>query len=355
MINWLSEELDRISKHDNYIRPKKVRNVIRLDANENLVLDKKFLSEIAVQTAKTTDLREYPLEQFDEIYKQLAKYNDVNEKYLAVGNGSDQILELILSTIGRGRRATVFTPTFSYFINRCELHGIGVDSVPLSKEDNNLYKKEFLESAYGSDIVYICSPNNPTGNQFDKQIVLEILDSLQDKLILVDEAYVEFADYSLTTDVIKYDNVIALRTLSKAFGLAGARIGYLVASDKFAHIFRSRIQSPYPLSSLSLAIASVILSNFNYVKESIELIKKERKRVFDQISEINVFKSFRSDANFLFFEFYDRYYSIIQALEREKLIVKALGDIDDRKGCIRVTIGTREINDIFLETIQQTI
>ena len=77
--------------------------------------------------------------------------------------------------------------------------------------------------------------------------------------------------------------------------------------------------------------------------------------MFDQISEINVFKSFKSDANFLFFESYDRYYSIIQALEREKLIIKALGNIGDRKGCIRVTIGTREINDIFLETIKRII
>jgi histidinol-phosphate aminotransferase len=355
MKNWLYDKLDKISKFNDHNRPRKDKSSLKLDANENFALEEKFISEIAVQAAKNTDLREYPLEQFEDLYGQLAKYTSVNKKYLAVGNGSDQIIELILSTIGKGQRATVFTPTFSYFINRCELHELKLDSVPLNKENNAMYKIEFLQSAKQSDIVYICSPNNPTGNQFDKQSILEIIDSLEDKLILLDEAYVEFADYSLMSVATKYDNLIVLRTLSKAFGLAGARVGYFIANERFAQIFRSTIQSPYPLNSLSLAIAAIVLSKSSYINETIRMIKEERKRVFEQLAKINGIKPSKSHANFIFFECYEKYPLILESLKKRRLAVKTFGNIGGRKGCIRVTIGTKNMNDKFLESIKKAV
>lgn len=355
MKNWLSEKLDNISKFDSYNRPNKNIGSLKLDANENFALKKKFILDIAIQAAKVTDLREYPLDQFQEIYRQLAKYTGINKKYLAVGNGSDQIIELILSIIGKGQRVTIFTPTFSYFINRCKLHELTVYRVPLSRENNTLHKIEFLESAKLSDIVYICSPNNPTGNQFDKQMILEIIDSLEDKLILLDEAYVEFADYSLLPYAPKYDNVIILRTLSKAFGLAGARVGYLVANERFAQVFRSSIQSPYPLNSLSLTIAGIVLSQYNYVNKTIKMIKEERTRVFYQLARLQGIKPFKSNANFIFFESFNKYEAILKSLKKERLVVKAFGNVEGRKGCIRVTIGTKNMNDKFLQSIEKSI
>lgn len=355
MKNWLSEKLDNISKFDSYNRPNKNIGSLKLDANENFALKKKFILDIAIQAAKVTDLREYPLDQFQEIYRQLAKYTGINKKYLAVGNGSDQIIELILSIIGKGQRVTIFTPTFSYFINRCKLHELTVYRVPLSRENNTLHKIEFLESAKLSDIVYICSPNNPTGNQFDKQMILEIIDSLEDKLILLDEAYVEFADYSLLPFAPKYDNVIILRTLSKAFGLAGARVGYLVANERFAQVFRSSIQSPYPLNSLSLTIAGIVLSQYNYVNKTIKMIKEERTRVFYQLARLQGIKPFESNANFIFFESFNKYEAILKSLKKERLVVKAFGNVEGRKGCIRVTIGTKNMNDKFLQSIEKSI
>ena len=355
MRTWLSEKLEQLSKLDNYIRPERIKNSIKLDANENFVLNRNFISEIALQAIKYTDLREYPIEQFEKIYKQLAEYIGISKKYLAIGNGSDQIIELILSIIGRERRATVFTPTCSYFINRCKLHDVTVTRVPLNKTDNTIRKVEFLNSAKQSDVVYICSPNNPTGNQFDKRLVLEIIDILEDKLIVVDEAYVEFADYSLTSDVVKYNNIVILRTLSKAFGLAGARIGYLISNEKFAQVFRSIIQSPYPVNSLSLTIASMILSNYSYIKDTIELIKNERKRVFDHLAKLNGIKAFNSNANFIFLETYDKYNAILKELEKGGIVVKMIGDIEGYTGCIRATVGTKEMNDKFIESIERAI
>ncbi|MEW6605543.1 MAG: histidinol-phosphate transaminase, partial [Thermoproteota archaeon] len=195
-------------------------------------------------------------------------------------------------------------------------------------------------------------PNNPTGNQIDRKTVIEIVDSLKDKLILVDEAYVDFADYSLSADATKRRNVIVLRTLSKAFGLAGARVGYMVANEKFICTFRSVIQSPYPISTLSLAIASGVLARADHVRQTIKTVRNERDRVFDRLSRLDGIKVFRSDANFLFIEAGRHYQLISKTLESSGIVVKMLGNVAGHRGCMRVTIGTREMNDKFLQCIE---
>jgi histidinol-phosphate aminotransferase len=259
----------------------------------------------------------------------------------------------LLSTLG-GRHATVFSPTFSYFVNRCKLHGIKVYQVPLEL-DFTLDKKAFMKTAKRSDLIYICSPNNPTGNQLDRREMIEIVDSLEDRLVLIDEAYVDFADYSLSSEAIKRNNVIVLRTLSKAFGLAGARVGYIVSNRKFVKVFRSIIQSPYPISTLSLAIASGVLADVDLVKQTIKSVRSERERVFDRLSKIDGIKIFRSDANFVFIETGKNYQAISKTLNSNGIVVKLLGNITNHRGCMRITIGTREMNDKYLKCIEQII
>src|ERR671919_587791 len=349
--SWLNDNIKRIAWLDHYTKPEKVEGAIKLDSNENFALDRDFVAGVAAEAAKQVDLREYPLGQMDELYALLAKYAGVSVKCLAVGSGSDQIVELLLSTLG-GRRATVFSPTFSYFINRCKLHGIKVYQVPL-EPDFTLDKKAFVKTAKRSDLIYICSPNNPTGNQLDRQEIIEVVDSLEDGLVLIDKAYVDFADYSLSGDAIKRNNVIVLRTLSKAFGLAGARVGYIVSNRKFVRIFRSIIQSPYPISTLSLAIASGILEDADQVKQTIKYVRLERERVFARLSKIDGIKIFRSDANFIFMEAGKNYQAISKIFTSNGILVKLLGNITNHKGCMRITIGTREMNDKYLKCIEQ--
>lgn len=346
----LDDNIKRINRLGHYAKPEKMEGAIKLDSNENFALDKDFVTGVAAEAARQVDLREYPLDQLNELYSQLSKYAGVSVKCVAAGSGSDQIIELLLSTL-RSKRATVFAPTFSYFINRCELHGIKVDQVPL-KRDFTLDRKAFVKSARKSDLVYICSPNNPTGNQIDRQTATDIIDSLASKLVLIDEAYVDFADYSLSSDATKRDNVIVLRTLSKAFGLAGARVGYMVANEKFVHTFRSIIQSPYPISTLSLAIASGVLARAGHIRQTIKTVRGERDRVFDRLSKLEGIKVFRSDANFLFIEAGRCYQPISKALKSRGIVVRMLGNIAGHRGCIRVTIGTREMNELFLQCVE---
>jgi histidinol-phosphate aminotransferase len=349
--SWLNNNIKRIAWLDHYTKPERVEGAIKLDSNENFALDRDFVAGVAAEAVKQVDLREYPLGQIDELYARLAKYAGVSVECVAVGSGSDQIIELLLSTLG-GRYATVFSPTFSYFINRCMLHGMKVYQVPL-EPDFTLDKKAFVKAAKRSDLIYICSPNNPTGNQLDRREMIEVVDSLEDRLVLIDEAYVDFADYSLSGEAIKRNNVIVLRTLSKAFGLAGARVGYIVSNRKFVKIFRSIIQSPYPISTLSLAIASGVLEDVDQVKQTIKSVRSERERVFTKLSKIDGIKIFRSDANFIFIEAGKNYQAISKIFTSNGILVKLLGNITNHKGCMRITIGTREMNDKYLKCIEQ--
>jgi histidinol-phosphate aminotransferase len=337
------KEMKKISMVEKYATPAE-SNYFKLDANENLVLDKNFVINISLDSLKKIDLRKYPIELYEQLYKKLSKYLMISEKSLVLGSGSDQIVDLLLTLVGRERRLTSIYPTFSYFKTRCQLHGVEFSEIMLSSIDNSLDCKKFIADAKKSHAIYLCSPNNPTGNQFDKSQILDILSSLKNNLVILDEAYVEFAKYSLTKYVKEFPNLVILRTFSKAIGLAGARVGYMVANEELADLFKNRIQSPYPVNSISLAIAISVISNPEKVEKSISLIKDERERLYQNLSKIKKIDVYKSDANFLFIKCDKEYNKIIEALENTKIIVKALGNIENYGNCIRITIGTKKMN-----------
>jgi histidinol-phosphate aminotransferase len=349
MMDWISQRMKSISKIERYSKPEKILS-IKLDANENVVLDRNFLSQLAMAEVNKIDLRKYPLDLYDKLYESLSKYLKVGEKNLLIGNGSDQIIELLLTFIGSGKRVTLPTPTFSYFVSRCQLHGIKITNIPLLPESNTFERRLFMSSAKKSQLVYLCSPNNPTGNQLDRSIIQEILE-LKDVLVILDEAYVEFAKYSMTRSVEKYDNLVILRTFSKAFGLAGSRIGYFISNKRFAKFIRTNVQSPYPDNSLSLALAISVISNVQKIKECVDLIKRERQRLYERISKMDQIFTYQSDANFIFIRCKEKYKSIINALRRHGVGVKDLGELYGYGKCIRITVGTPEMNDATISAL----
>jgi histidinol-phosphate aminotransferase len=349
MGKWLKARISSLSRISGYQKPARFPRVLRMDTNENLVLPRKFVSNIVKEATIRTDLREYPTEQFDELRHQLSTYLKVPKECIAVGNGSDQIIDLLLATFGGHSAATVTVkPTFTFYKDRCDLHSIRMKEVKLN-HDFSLDAKKLL-SVRGAKICYICSPNNPTGNQFERQTMLDVIGTFNG-LVIVDEAYVEFADYSLKDLVRKHDNLVVLRTMSKAFGLAGARVGYMVANKKIAEMFVSTIQYPYAVSSISLKTASLALSRFNYVKSIINQVKKEREMVYENIKSLGV-TAFSSDANFVLFEVGKRYKAVREGLIRKGVLVRDIGNIDGHNGCLRVTVGTKSMNSKFLESLK---
>ncbi len=289
-MDWISKELSRIKTHSPYKRPERLQDYYKLDSNENMVLGEKFVKAIALKSLYCNDLREYPLEHFELLFKKIAKYININTKNVGIGSGSDQIMDLLLSTICKGKTAITINPTFSYFIDRCNMHKIPTTTVNLSALDNSLDFEFFIEESKNNDIIYVASPNNPTSNQFKIEDIINLIEVSQDKLIIIDEAYVEFSGYSLSNIVNKYNNLIVMRTFSKAFGLAGARIGYIVSNEEIINIFNQYIQLPYPLSSFSMQLAIEAMENIEIIKRSIKTIKQERNKIYNKLNQIKEIK-----------------------------------------------------------------
>lgn len=351
MIDWLDREISYIKSFKPYKRPEKIPEFYKLDSNENMVLENRFIKTIALKSLHESDFREYPLEQFDKLHKKLAEYTNLNSGNIGLGGGSDQIMDLLLSTIGKGRKVITLNPTFSYFIDRCNLYKIPTKQIDLSVIDNSFDVESFITHAKENDIIYIASPNNPTGNQFNSEDIIKIVETLYDKLIIIDEAYVEFAEYNFSSIVTKYNNVMILRTFSKAFGLAGARIGYILANGELIEAFNQYIQLPYALSSFSMQLAIEALENIRIVERSIKVIKKERVKIFERLKAMDQIKIFNSDANFFFFQTFDQLDKITNDMLAKKILIKSFNNLGKYQGAMRITIGNPETNDTIISIL----
>ena len=264
----------------------------------------------------------------------------------------NQIMNMLLSTICKERKAITINPTFSYFIDRCNIYKTIIKLINLSTLNNSLNFEAFIKEAKNVDVIYLASPNNPTGNQFKIEEVTNLIEISKDKLIIIDEAYVEFSDYSLSNLVNKFNNLIVMRTFSKAFGLAGARIGYILANEEIINTFNKYVQLPYPLSSFSMQLAIEALENFKIIERSIETIKHERNILFNKINQIKEIKIYNSDANFFFFQTFDHFNKIKEQLFKEKILVKEYGNLVNYKGAMRATIGTKEMNSKLVSILE---
>jgi len=214
--------------------------------------------------------------------------------------------------------------------------------------------KDFLKQSKNADILYLDSPNNPTGFQFSKSELQKLIKSFSG-LVIIDEAYGEFSEYSLSTMVKTQDNLIVVQTLSKSFGLAGLRLGYFIASKKFTESFMNVLQYPYPVSTLTIESGIQALEKSNLMKDTIDYIKIERKRIIETLQKYDAFEVFDSKANFVLFDAHSSYKRVYSALAEQGISIRKLGKIGNHDGCLRVTIGTKEMNSKFLLAIRDLL
>jgi histidinol-phosphate aminotransferase len=273
---------------------------------------------------------------------------------IGVGNGSDQILDLILSNFA-SKQTKVLTsnPTFGFFEERCKLYDIPLIAIPFSN-DMKLDIKDFLKQSKNADILYLDSPNNPTGFQFTKSELQKLVKSFNG-LVIIDEAYGEFSEYSLSSMVKTQNNLIVVQTLSKSFGLAGLRLGYFIASKKFTETFMNVLQYPYPVSTITIESGIQALEKSKLMTDTVDSIKIERKRIIETLQTFDAFEVFDSKANFVLFDAHGAYKRIYSALAEQGISIRKLGKIGNHEGCLRVTIGTKEMNSKFLLAIRDLL
>lgn len=337
-----------------YQKPEYHQGALKLDSNENFVINKQLQQDLVDLAQKNSDIREYPLGKSEKLLEAISSYVNLPKQMIGLGNGSDQILDIILSNFA-SKKTKILTsnPTFGFFEERCKLYQIPTIKIPFGK-GMTIDIDDFLSKSKQADILYLDSPNNPTGFQFKKEQITELVQKF-DGIVIVDEAYGEFSDYSLANLTKKADNLIVVKTFSKTFGLAGMRLGYVLANKNFIDVFSRVLQYPYPLNTLAIETGILVLQKIKQIEETTRLIKQERTRIIKTLRESGAFDVFDSKANFVLFDAHGADKRIYTALLEQGISVRKLGKVGKHEGCLRVTVGTKEMNSKFLLAIRDLL
>ena len=372
--DWLAGRIREISNTGGYQKPEILQQggrgsssssgILKLDSNENYVMPVQFQSDAISAARSRSDVREYPLGGVERLVSAISKAFRMPSSMIAVGNGSDQILDMLLGHLIAGKRPKKMRilasdPTFGFFEDRCRLYGIPTIKVPFS-DDMTLDASEILNRAdngskNSADVIYLDSPNNPTGFQFARRDIERIIREFEGGLVIIDEAYAEFGGYTVSGMTRKYDNLIVVRTLSKSFGLAGIRLGYMMCNPDIARAFSDVIQYPYPLSTITIEAGIEALGRASETKDAARIIKSERARIVSGLREHDAFEVFDSAANFVLFDARGAHRRVHAALAEQGISVRLLGRVGSHQGCLRVTVGTREMNSRFLLAVRDLL
>ncbi len=296
------------------------------------------------------ELNRYPDSTQKELKEKLAAFKNVSPKQIAVGNGSDELIDLIVKVFCEPKKDAILmmNPSFTMYgfyasVNENKVVKLNLD------ENFEIDKEEFLKISKEEKpkVFFLCSPNNPTGNSIED---IEFYIQNFEGIVVVDEAYIEFSGKKSCIELLeKFPNLIILQTFSKAWGMAGARVGIAYASKEIIQLINT-VKSPYNINSLSLNKISEIISNKECIKSNTENTLNEISWLRNELVTINCIKKvFPTEANFFLIQFENVYNVYQKLLENEILTSKRSPQIPD---CIRINVGNREENNKLINILK---
>ena len=328
---------------------------IRLNTNESpYPLPEGFSDELA-EAVRRIPFHRYPDREATALRKGLAEGAGHPVEGLWVANGSNEVIQhLCLAYGGAGRKALVFEPTYGLHSLIPRVTGMEVISTRLGPDF--MLSPEAAAAAvsrYRPEIVFACSPNNPTGNA-QLLAAIQALCEAGEGLVIVDEAYGEFGGVSGSLLLERFRNIAIVRTFSKAFALAAARIGYCLADPAVVQEL-ARVRLPYHLSALTQATGEVALRYASDAAEVLATIGAERDRLFSELSRMPAVEAFPSNANFVLFRTPAKASSLWQGLLDRGVLVRDVSAAPGLEGCLRVTAGRPEETDAFLKALGEAL
>lgn len=318
---------------------------VLLDANEN--------SNSTFTEINNLKLNRYPDPHQKELKKIVGEYYSIPEENLFFGVGSDEIVDLLIRVFCDIKDAALIPePTYGMYKVACDINNIETKSLLLSDDfqlDLNQIKK------INAKIIFLCSPNNPVGNLLNKNDVLELCKIDSNSIIIVDEAYIDFClKNTLANEIKNYPNLIILRTFSKAWGLAGIRLGYCIADEEIIKLL-FKVKAPYNINTLTKFALESAIVNASLKNKYVKLIIKERERLKNQLESLTgIKKVYSSNANFLLFEC-ENAKEVQEKLADSGIIIRDRSSQPKLGNCLRVSIGNEVENDIFWEAIKKIL
>ncbi len=296
----------------------------------------------------------YPDPHQRELKTVLSKIKGVPVEQIFLGNGSDEPIDLLFRAFCEPGQSKVLIPqpTYGMYAVSANINDVAIQPVLLTQDFD--LDVEAMGQAWDEKtrIIFLCSPNNPTGNRLSREKIERILNEFHG-LVVIDEAYIDFTDdRGFVSALGRYQNLVILQTLSKAWGLASIRLGMCFAHPDVIAIL-NKIKPPYNISNLTQQTAHSYLSNPTQKDEWVALIKRERERVSRELTKLPLIeKWFPSEANFLLIKV-ENPKAVYEQLVGQGIVVRDRSQVPLCEGCLRITIGTPEENDTLLATLQQ--
>lgn len=321
-------------------------NGILLDANENPYCNMGI-------TVNEIDINRYPDPFHTKMRKRLSEYLSIKPENIVFGAGSDELIDLIIRIFCEPGKDNIIIPkpTYGMYEVAAKINDISVNYFDLSKNFQISQENFYKSMDANSKILFLCSPNNPTGNLLEKESVINISKSFNG-IIVIDEAYIDFcnSEFSFINELSNFNNVILLRTFSKAWGLAGLRLGYALASKEIINIILN-VKLPYNIGALVSDLFFKVMEKEEISRKNVNSIITERNRLYKELIKINeISKVYLSDANYILFQA-NKHLELFKYLIANGIVIR------DRsrqiKNSLRVSIGTIEENNSFLMNLRK--
>ncbi len=314
-----------------------------LDANEN-----------AFGSPFEKNYNRYPDPLQLDLKDKLGKIKGLAIQNIFLGNGSDEAIDILFRAfcVPGKDNVIICPPTYGMYEVSAHINDVEVQKVNLIPEEFQLNTKAILDAVnVNTKLIFVCCPNNPTGNGLKWLAIEQLLNSFNG-IVIVDEAYINYAAYrSLIPELLNYPNLIILQTLSKAWGMAGIRLGMAFASEIIIDIM-NKIKPPYNISSATQQIALSTLKNLDQVNEWVKITVKEREQLKEDLKQLPfVVKVYPSEANFILTRV-TQPDAIYHYLVLKGIITRNRSKVELCEGCLRITVGTPEENKTLLESLR---
>ncbi len=342
---------------DDLLQQEESAGFTKLDLNENLCTDTRLLRSVMRAACFEVNPKQYPLPQGGSAVPAISKHLGVDPSMVYVGNGSDDVLDRLTRTFAKkGSAALIVEPTFVMYRYFVSVSGARTKPVLLTPSFELDVDAIIKASDPSTSLLFLCSPNNPTGNQFKIEDIREILREFTG-LVAIDEAYADFGRYSAVKWTQEFENLVVLRSFSKAYGLAALRAGYAVSNPSVIG-WLNKATPPFNVNAYTQKLIEVALKKTSSFKKEVSRVVKEREWLMKQLQSIEGIRPYPSDANFILFKIVHNNFTsseLWRKLREKKILVRDKGSDTFLKNCIRVTVGTRSMNLRFLRALKQLL
>jgi len=327
---------------------------IILNANENPWDCPSEIKEALCQRIMETPLNRYPEATFPQLLEKLSDYTGFKAEQIICGSGSDEIIAMLNQTfIDKDDVVVGISPSFAMYAvwtQIADARFIAIDDGPSHRP--NISEIIATIQKVNAKMVYLCNPNNPTGYFYSENDIVRLVEETQ-ALIILDEAYIEFASHSSIHLVNTYNNLIVLRTFSKAFSLAGIRCGYAIGNKALIKAMY-KVKSPYNLNVLTQLTAEIAMEKRSLFLDPVAILKKERDRIYAVLKTLKLDALFPSEANFIYFET-SKASALYTKMKENNILIKYFPNQEKCPGAIRLGIGKPEENDKVLAILKEVL